>query len=324
LTARHDRALRRRALPADVPTLLVITALVFGLILIIPGDPVMAMLGYVPDERSAVSPEVYARMRERLGLDQPLYVQYLRWLGRAVQGDLGTSVVTGQPVLNLIVSRLPATVYLATASLALALLLAIPGGLWAAVRRNTVVDHAATGFVLFGICTPSFWVALLLVLVFSVWLGWLPSIGYVPPEQDFGRFLLHLAMPTAILGTEVAAQILRFVRTEFLEQLHQDYVRTARAKGLSERVVVLKHSLRNALTPIITLGALEFGTLLSGAVLTEQVFTIPGFGKLIVDAVFNRDYAVVQGVVLVTASAYIALNLLADIAYVAVNPRLRG
>jgi peptide/nickel transport system permease protein len=306
-----------------IPTLLVITALVFGLILIIPGDPVMAMLGYVTDERSAVSPEVYARMRERLGLDQPLYVQYLRWLGRAVQGDLGTSVVTGQPVLNLIVSRLPATVYLATASLALALLLAIPGGLWAAVRRNTVVDHAATGFVLFGICTPSFWVALLLVLVFSVWLGWLPSIGYVPPEQDFGRFLLHLAMPTAILGTEVAAQILRFVRTEFLEQLHQDYVRTARAKGLGERVVMYRHALRNSLLPVVTFIGWWGGRLLGGVVIMEIIFAVPGMGLALVQAVSYRDYPTVQAIIFVMALIFLAVNLAVDVLYGWLDPRIR-
>jgi peptide/nickel transport system permease protein len=306
-----------------IPTLLVITALVFGLILIIPGDPVMAMLGYVTDERSAVSPEVYARMRERLGLDQPLYVQYLRWLGRAVQGDLGTSVVTGQPVLNLIVSRLPATVYLATASLALALLLAIPGGLWAAVRRNTVVDHAATGFVLFGICTPSFWVALLLVLVFSVWLGWLPSIGYVPPEQDFGRFLLHLAMPTAILGTEVAAQILRFVRTEFLEQLHQDYVRTARAKGLPERLVLWKHTLKNSLIATTTALGFQVANLLGGSTIIETVFAYPGIAYLMIQSIYNRDFAVVQGVVLFVALTVLLVNFLVDVCYAVLDPRIR-
>ena len=306
-----------------IPTLLVITAMVYALILIVPGDPVMAMLGYVAGERSVVSPEVYARMRERLGLDDPIYVQYVRWLGRAVQGDLGTSVVTGQPVLNLILSRLPATLYLATASLLLAIVIAIPGGLWAAVKQNTAVDHAAMAFVLFCICTPSFWVALLLVLVFSIWLGWLPSIGYTPPEQDFGRFLIHLIMPTAILGTEVAAQVLRYVRTEFLEQLHQDYVRTARAKGLPERLVLWKHTLKNSLIATTTALGFQVAHLLGGSTIIETVFAYPGIAYLMIQSIYNRDFAVVQGVVLFIAVTVLLVNFLVDVLYAALDPRIR-
>jgi peptide/nickel transport system permease protein len=192
------------------------------------------------------------------------------------------------------------------------------------VARGTAWDHLANAFALWGLSTPNFWLGILMILLFSVQLGWLPASGYVSPFESLSQNLAAMAMPAFVLGNAIAAVLMRHTRSAMLQVLGADYVRTARAKGLKESAVVLRHALRNALTPIITLGALEFGTLLSGAVLTEQVFTIPGFGKLIVDSVFNRDYAVVQGVVLVTATAYIALNLLADLAYFAANPRLRS
>jgi peptide/nickel transport system permease protein len=205
----------------------------------------------------------------------------------------------------------------------IALLIGIPAGVMSAVGRGTAWDYAANLFALWGLSTPNFWLGILMILLFSVQLGWLPASGYVSPFEDLRANLAAMIMPAFVLGNAIAAVLMRHTRSSMLQVLGADYVRTARAKGLSERVVVLKHALRNALTPIITLGALELGTLLSGAVLTEQVFTIPGFGKLVVDAVFNRDYAVVQGVVMVTATTYIVLNLLADMAYFLVNPRLR-
>jgi peptide/nickel transport system permease protein len=220
--------------------------------------------------------------------------------------------------------KLPVTVELALLAMGIALLIGIPAGIVSAVGRGSGWDAAANLFALWGLSTPNFWLGILMILLFSVQLGWLPASGYVSPFEDLGANLAAMVMPAFVLGNAIAAVLMRHTRSAMLQVLSADYVRTARAKGLSEPVVVLKHALRNALTPIITLGALELGTLLSGAVLTEQVFTIPGFGKLIVDSVFNRDYAVVQGVVLVTASAYIALNLLADLAYFAVNPRLRS
>jgi peptide/nickel transport system permease protein len=192
------------------------------------------------------------------------------------------------------------------------------------VKNNTVWDYTANAVALWGLSTPNFWLGILLILLFSVQLGWLPASGYVPPSEDLAANLSAMILPAFVLGNAIAAVMMRHTRSAMIQVLGQDYVRTARAKGLGERVVIVKHALRNALVPIVTLGALEFGQLLSGAVLTEQVFTIPGFGKLIVDAVFNRDYAVVQGVVLFTATAYITLNLLADIAYFLVNPRLRA
>jgi peptide/nickel transport system permease protein len=213
---------------------------------------------------------------------------------------------------------------LASMALVISLLIGISAGIISAVKKDTVWDYAANVFALWGLSTPNFWLGIMMIFLFSVQLGWLPPSGYVPLTEDWRQSLATTIMPAFVLGNAIAAVLMRHTRSAMLQALNSDYVRTARAKGLLERSVVLKHAMRNALTPVITLGALEFGTLLSGAVLTEQIFTIPGFGKLIIDAVFNRDYAVVQGVVLITATTYISLNLLADVLYVMVNPRLRA
>ena len=301
-----------------VPTLVFVSMLIFGLQQLLPGDPAVILAG---EERD---PEVVAYLRTKLHLDEPLPLRYVYWVGGVLRGDLGESVRTQLPVLDLIVQKLPVTVELALLAMMIALLVGIPAGVVSAVGRGTAWDYAANLFALWGLSTPNFWLGILMILLFSVHLGWLPASGYESPFVDLKGNLAAMAMPAFVLGNAIAAVLMRHTRSAMLQVLSTDYVRTARAKGLSERVVVLKHALRNALTPIITLGALELGTLLSGAVLTEQVFTIPGFGKLIVDSVFNRDYAVVQGVVLVTATTYILLNLLADVAYFLVNPRLRA
>ena len=301
-----------------IPTLVVVSMLIFGLQQLLPGDPAKILAGEEQD------PTVVAYLRAKLHLDEPLPVRYGYWIGGVLQGDLGESVRTQQPVLTLVLKKLPVTVELALLAMTIALLIGIPAGIVSAVGRGTVWDTVANVLALWGISTPNFWLGILMIMLFSVQLGWLPSSGYVSPLEDLGANLAAMIMPAFVLGNAIAAVLMRHTRSAMLQVMSADYVRTARAKGLSERVVVLKHALRNALTPIITLGALELGTLLSGAVLTEQVFTIPGFGKLIVDSVFNRDYAVVQGVVLVTATTYIVLNLLADLAYFAANPRLRS
>ncbi len=301
-----------------VPTLFIVTILIFGLQHLLPGDPALALLG---EDRS---PEAYEEVRRQYNLDKPVPVQYALWLGNAITGDLGVSLRTKTPVADLIADKLPVTVQLACMAMLIALLIGIPTGILSAVKRNSFWDYAANVLGLSGQSVPTFWLGIMLILLFSVRWGVLPASGYVSPFESLVENLRAMIMPAFVLGVALAAVMMRHTRGAMLSVLRSDYVRTARAKGLAERRVVLRHALRNALIPIITLGALQLGQLLSGAVLTEQVFTIPGFGKLIVDAVFNRDYAVVQGVVLVTATAYIGLNLLADMAYFLVNPRLRG
>ena len=296
----------------------IVPTLIFGLQQLLPGDPAVVLAGEDRD------PGVVAYLHEKLHLDEPLPVRYLYWIKGVLHGDLGDSLRMQKPVLALILEKLPVTLELACMAILIALVIGIPAGIISAVRRNSAWDYAANVVALWGLSTPNFWLGIMLILLFSVTLGWLPASGFVSPFEDLKGNLAALIMPAFVLGNAIAAVLMRHTRSAMLEVLSSDYVRTARAKGLPERSVVLKHALRNALIPVITLGALELGTLLSGAVLTEQVFTIPGFGKLIVDAVFNRDYAVVQGVVLFTATAYIVLNLFADIAYVIVNPQIRA
>jgi peptide/nickel transport system permease protein len=307
-----------KRLAAIVPTIFFVTVIIFGLQQLLPGDPAVALAGEDQD------PTVIAYLHKKMHLDEPLPVRYAYWVGGVLKGDLGDSLRIQQPVSTLIAQKLPVTIELASLAMLIALVIGIPAGIVSAVAKNTAWDYAANLLALWGLSTPNFWLGILMIMLFSVSLGWLPASGYVSPFEDLKGNLAAMIMPAFVLGNAIAAVLMRHTRSAMLQVLNADYVRTARAKGLNERSVILKHALRNALTPIITLGALEFGTLLSGAVLTEQVFSIPGFGKLIVDAVFNRDYAVVQGVVLFTASVYIVLNLLADLAYFYVNPRLRG
>ena len=307
-----------RRLALAIPTVLIISMLVFGLQKLLPGDPVLVMAGEDRD------PAVIEALRERYRLNDPVPVQYLAWVGAAAQGDLGRSLRTRQPVLELIAQKAPVTLQLAAMALVFAVLIGVPMGVLSAVKQNTAFDYAANVVALSGLSVPNFWLGIMLILLVSVNLGWLPASGYVSPWEDFGRSMRTMLMPAFVLGTGLAATLMRHTRSAMLGVLRADYVRTARAKGLRERVVVLKHAFRNALAPVVTVSALIFGELLGGAVLTEQIFTIPGFGKLVVDAVFTRDYAVVQGVVLVTALAFILLNLAADVAQRLLNPRLRG
>ena len=300
------------------PTLLLVSILVFCLQQLMPGDPALVLAG---EERD---PLVLEQIRRELKLDQPLVVQYFYWITNVLQGDLGFSWRIRQPVTELVATKLPVTLQLAGMAFVIAVCIGVPMGVLSAVKKNTFWDYLANGIGLAGLSTPNFWLGIMLILLVSVHLGWLPPSGYVPLTEDWKLSLSTTIMPAFVLGNAISAVLMRHTRSAMLTALQQDYVRTARAKGLPEWLVVMKHALRNALVPVVTLGALELGTLLSGAVLTEQVFSIPGFGKMIVDAVFNRDYPVVQGVVLVTATVYVMLNLLADVLYVMINPRLRG
>jgi len=306
-----------RRLVIAIPTIILISVFVFTLQKLLPGDPVLAMAG---EERD---PQVLEFLREKYRLNDPIPVQYFTWIGNALTGDLGISLRTNQPVLELIGEKLPVTIQLATMAMIFAMVIGIPAGIFSAVKKGTVTDYVANVVALSGLSIPNFWLGIMLILLVSVKWKLLPASGYVPLSEDPLRSITVMLMPAFVLGTALAATLMRHTRSAMLSVMSSDYVRTARAKGLVERKVILKHAFRNALTPIVTLTALPFGELIAGAVLTEQIFTIPGFGKLVVDAVFNRDYAVVQGIVLVTAVGFIFMNLLADVAYVLLNPRLR-
>ncbi|KZL09038.1 ABC transporter permease [Pseudovibrio sp. Ad26] len=307
-----------RRLVIAIPTIILISIFVFTLQKLLPGDPVLAMAG---EERD---PEVLEYLRNKYRLNDPIFIQYINWIGNAVAGDLGISLRTNQPVFELIMEKLPVTVQLAIMAIFIALVIGIPTGILSAVKKGSVIDYCANVIALSGLSIPNFWLGIMLILLVSVKWQLLPASGYVPFFDDPLASISVMIMPAFVLGTAIAATLMRHTRSAMLDVLKSDYIRTARAKGLKERTVILKHAFRNAATPIVTLTALLFGELIAGAVLTEQIFTIPGFGKLIVDAVFNRDYAVVQGVVLVTAVGFILMNLVADIAYVFLNPRLRS
>jgi len=305
-----------RRLLIAIPTIILISIFVFTLQKLLPGDPVLAMAG---EERD---PEVLEYLREKYRLNDPVIVQYFAWIGNALQGDLGISLRTNQPVLELIGEKLPVTIQLATMALIIAMIIGIPAGILSAYKKGTWIDWVANVIALSGLSVPNFWLGIMMILLVSVQLGWLPASGYQPFADDPLQSIKTMLMPAFVLGTGIAATLFRHTRSAMLSVLKADYIRTARAKGLSERVVVLGHALKNALVPIVTVTTILFGELLAGAVLTEQIFTIPGFGKLVVDAVFNRDYAVAQGIVLCTGVTFIFLNLLADVAYRVLNPKV--
>jgi peptide/nickel transport system permease protein len=286
-----------------------VVSLVFLLIHLIPGDPVEVMLG---ESASGADREA---LRATLGLDQTLLAQYLGYLGGLMQLDLGTSIHFRRPVTELLLERLPATGLLAAATLLVTILLALPLGIMAAVRRNTAWDTGAMGFSMLGVSIPNFWLGPLLILVFSLWLGWFPVSG----QGGFGSVVL----PALTLGTGLTAVLSRMVRSSMLEVLGEDYIRTARAKGLPPHRVVLQHGLRNALLPVITLLGLQLGALLAGAVITETVFSWPGVGLLMIEAIQSRDYPVVQACVLLISLSYVIVNLMTDIAYAWIDPRIR-
>jgi peptide/nickel transport system permease protein len=302
----------RRAFISAV-TLLIISLIVFTGVRLIPGDPARVLGG--TDADAAGLEEI----REKYGLKDPIAVQYVRWLGLALRGDLGESIRTRTSVAWTVAIKAPITLELAALSLLVAVAIAIPAGVVAAVRRNTVWDVLASGVSLCGVSVPNFWLGIMLILLVSVRFGWLPASGFVPLGEDVIGNLKRMVMPALVLGTGLAAVLMRQTRNAMIEVLSADYVRTA----LAQRAVVVRHALRNGLIPVVTILGLQMGALMGGAVVTEQIFVLPGFGRLIVEAVFTRDYPVVQGVVLITASSYVLINLLVDVSYTVLNPRIR-
>ena len=298
-------------------TLLVISLIVFTGVRMIPGDPARVMGGTESDEAGL------AEIRAKYGLDDPVPIQYLRWVRLALGGDLGESIRTRESVVRTVARKLPITIELAFLSLLVALAIAIPVGVLSAVRRNSFWDFLANGASLCGLSVPSFWLGIMLILLFSVRLGVLPASGFVPLWEDPIANLKRMIMPAFVLGTALTAVLMRQTRNSMIEILSADYIRTARAKGLAGRAVVFRHAIRNGLIPVVTILGLQMGALMGGAVVTEQIFVVPGFGRLIVEAVFTRDYPLVQGVVLITAASYVLINLLVDVSYSVLDPRIR-
>jgi peptide/nickel transport system permease protein len=305
-----------RRLVSLVPVLLIVAFVAFSLMQLVPGDPASVLLG--PD---APDHEVEA-LRVRLGFDQPLLVQFGLWFGRLLQGDLGTSYYLGLGVAESIATRVPATLYLALSSLLVAVTFGMPLGIVAAVRHKSWIDRLVMLFAMVGIAAPSFWIGLNFILVFSVWLRWFPTGGYVPLSEDFLGGLRYLVLPALALGLNQAALIARMTRSSVLDVLRQDYVRTARSKGVSERSIIWRHILKNAMNPVLTIIGISFGVLMSGTVIVETVFTYPGLGRLVVLAVQRRDYPLVQGILLLAALLYMLINLLVDLAYALFDPRI--
>ena len=300
-----------------VPVLLLVSAVIFSLLHLTPGDPVVVMLG------EEATPEARDALRRELGLDRPLPLQYAAWLSRVVQGDLGRSIRTNQPVSDAILQRLPVTVQLSVLAMVIALVIAIPTGIIAAARRNSRADIAVTVFSLLGVSMPNFLLAVLLIFVFSLQLRLLPPIGYVNPFEDLGANLRAMIMPAITLGVLVAAVVARQTRSSLLEVLGQDYVRTAWAKGLREAVVLRRHALRNSLIPVVTVIGLRLGDLLGSAIVTETIFALPGTGRLVIDSIYQRDFPLVQGVVLYLALIFLFINLIVDLLYAYLDPRIR-
>ena len=296
----------------------IVAVIVFSLLYLTPGDPAAVLAG-----EQATTADI-ERLRTSLGLDEPYLARFGQWLGGVVQGDLGTSIFSRRPVMDLIVQRLEPTIALSVASLAIAVLIAVPLGVVAAWRSGGIIDRLAMSFAVLGFSLPVFVLSYLLIALISVELKWLPVQGYVPIAYGFGPFARHIVLPAVSLGIVNAALIARITRTTMLEVLHQDYIRTARAKGLPVRRVLVRHALKNAAVPIVTVIGIGFALLISGVVVTETVFNIPGLGRLTVDAILRRDYPVIQGVILVFSATYVIVNLLVDLSYRLFDPRIRA
>ncbi len=300
-----------------VPVLFLVSLIIFLIVHLTPGDPALLMLG------EEATPDKLATLRHQLALDQPVPVQYGIWLSNVLRGDLGRSVRTQQPVVEAISQRLPPTVELAILAMLISLCIAFPAGVISAVRRNSASDFVSTTLALFGISMPNFFLAILLIFVFALKLRWLPPIGYTPITENWIANVKGMILPALTLGAATAALISRQLRSSLLEVLNQEYIRTARAKGLAERMIVLGHGLKNALIPVATVIGLQVGALLGGAIITESIFVLPGVGRLLVDSIFARDFPLVQGAVLFLALVYLFSNLAVDMLYVFLDPRIR-
>jgi peptide/nickel transport system permease protein len=294
-----------------------VATLVFFMLRAIPGDPVTVILG------EEATPAAVEQLRRNLGLDGPFYVQYVRWFGRLLRGDLGRSILAGEQVTVLLLQAAPRTFSIAVLALIISLTLAIPAGIISATKKHTFPDHLATAVAFLGLSMPNFWLGIVLILFFAVNLGWFPSMGYVPLADGFWPWLWHLTLPALTTGTAFAAIIARMTRSTMLEVLNETYISTARSKGLLERVVVLKHALRNALIPVITVIGIAFSLLLVGTVVVEDVFAIQGLGRTLVRSIINRDFPVVQGAILLVSGIFVGMNLLIDILYTYINPKIR-
>lgn len=291
--------------------------LVFFIIRAIPGDPVIQMLG------TEYTPEAADALRHKLGLDEPVYVQYVKWLGNMARGDFGSSITGAERVDSAIMSGLPKTMSISILSFVIAVAIAVPAGVLAALRRNTFVDFLVSLIAFLGVSMPSFWFGIILIIVFAVNLGWLPSLGYASLTEDgFIEWIRHLILPSLAIGAGYAAILMRFVRAGLLEALSSDYIRTARAKGLAERHVVVGHGLRNSMIPVVTVAGIQVALLLSGTVVIETVFSIRGIGRLLVGAIFDKDYPMVQGTILVVTVIFVMANLIVDILYTWLDPRI--
>ncbi len=306
-----------RRLVLSLPILLLVSIMVFGLIHLIPGDPVTVILG------QEATPEAAAALRHELGLDQPLLIQYVTWVSHVLRGDLGRSLVDRTPVIDQIKLRLPVTLELTIGTFLIALLIAIPAGVLSATRRGSVADYTSTLIALGGLSVPSFWLGIMFILFFAVRLHWFPASGYVPFAQDPRANLAAMIMPMVATGIRESAALTRMLRSSLLEVLNADYVRTARGKGLNEWLVVMRHAFRNALVPVVTSAGLLLAGLIGGLVITETIFAIPGFGRLIVEAIYQRDFVTVQGAILVSALLVVAINLIVDLIYALIDPRIR-
>ena len=307
-----------KTLALGLVTLLGVTILVFAIIHLIPGDPIVTMFGLWEGD-----PKLIAQLRHQYGFDQPLYVQYVQWIAKVLQGDLGKSLRYGDPVLKLILERMPATLLLILASMVISLAISIPVGVLSASKRHSLRDYAGSIFALLGISTPAFWLGIMLMLVFALYLGLLPVYGFVSPLEDPVESLRHLALPSITLGVILAGTVTRTTRSSMLEVLRLDYVKFARLKGMSERTVLYKHALKNALIPIVTIVGIQTGYLLGGTVIIEQIFGWPGMGRLLLQAIYTRDYFLVQGAILVYAVLFFAVNLVTDLIYAFIDPRIR-